>query len=70
MPLGSLNDILKNDDIELSWLDRWSIVNQMTKGINHLHQLKPSPIIHRDIKSHNFLMKWGPQNDNNRFIVK
>ncbi|CAM4931394.1 unnamed protein product [Rotaria socialis] len=70
MPLGSLNDILKNDDIQLSWFDRWSIVNQMTKGINHLHQLKPIPIIHRDIKSPNFLMKWGPQNDNNRFIVK
>ncbi|CAF2974509.1 unnamed protein product [Rotaria sp. Silwood2] len=70
MALGSVYDILQNDDIQLSWFDRWSIINQMTKGINHLHQLEPIPIIHRDIKSLNFLMNWGQQNDSNRFIVK
>ena len=70
MPLGSLHDVLQKDDIVLSWLDRWSIICQMTKGINFLHQLRPVPIIHRDIKSFNFLMKWGQQYDSNRFIVK
>lgn len=55
MSLGSLYDVLKQQVVQFSWPDRWSIAHQMTNGINYLHTL-PKPIIHRDIKSHNVLM--------------
>ncbi|CAF3416130.1 unnamed protein product [Rotaria sp. Silwood1] len=55
MSLGSLYDVLKQQTIDLTWSNRWSIAYQMTKGINHLHTL-PKPIIHRDIKSLNILL--------------
>ncbi|CAF5044210.1 unnamed protein product, partial [Rotaria sp. Silwood1] len=66
MPLGSLYDVLQNEkEFSLSWNDRWSIALQMTKGINYLHLYNP-PILHRDVKSMNFLMTEGK----NGFIVK
>ncbi|CAF3935520.1 unnamed protein product, partial [Rotaria sp. Silwood1] len=65
MSLGSLYDVLKQKKIQLTWPDRWSIANQMIKGINYLHKLS-RPIIHRDIKSHNILMT----NNSNGFLVK
>ncbi|CAF1184029.1 unnamed protein product [Adineta steineri] len=68
MSLGSLYDVIRN--YELPWSDRWSIVSQITKGLNHLHQFQPNPIIHRDIKSFNFFMTWGAQKSDHRFIVK
>lgn len=55
MSLGSLYDVLKQHTIQLTWPDRWSIAQQMVKGINYLHTC-PKPIIHRDIKSPNVLM--------------
>ncbi|CAM4979776.1 unnamed protein product [Rotaria socialis] len=55
MSLGSLYDILRQKRFQLTWSDRCSIANQMTKGINYLHKL-PRPILHRDIKSLNILM--------------
>ncbi|CAF0871591.1 unnamed protein product [Didymodactylos carnosus] len=72
MGLGSLYDILhrrqQQDDrvIKFTWPDRWSIALQMAKGINYLHRLTP-PIIHRDVKSMNFLFK---QDGHDKFIVK
>lgn len=65
MSLGSLYDVLKQQTIQLTWLDRWSIAQQMTKGINYLHRC-PKPIIHRDIKSLNVLMNKRDQG----FLVK
>ncbi|CAF2529593.1 unnamed protein product [Rotaria sp. Silwood2] len=56
MSLGSLYDVLKEQTLQLSWTDRWSIAYQMTKGINYLHKLQKA-IIHRDIKSLNILLK-------------
>jgi tRNA A-37 threonylcarbamoyl transferase component Bud32 len=53
MSLGSLFDVLKKKEHIRSWEDRWSIALQMTKGVNHLHSRS---ILHRDIKSLNFLM--------------
>ena len=65
MPLGSLYKILHTDKISLDWSDRLSIALQTTKGINYLHTL-PQSILHRDIKSSNFLLaKSHP-----KYIVK
>jgi len=63
MSLGSLFDVLQKKEKILSWNDRWSIGLQMSKGLNYLHMMS---IIHRDIKSLNFLMDIHP----NGFIVK
>jgi sterile alpha motif and leucine zipper containing kinase AZK len=57
MPLGSLFDVLRKKQPPLTWPDRWSIALQMVKGINYLHMLAPQAILHRDIKSLNFLLK-------------
>ncbi|CAF0979242.1 unnamed protein product [Rotaria sp. Silwood1] len=44
MSLGSLYDVLhkQNDNITLTWLDRYSLSWQMAKSINYLHNLNPS----------------------------
>ena len=63
MSLGSLFDVLQKKERILSWADRWSIALQMTKGVNYLHMMS---ILHRDIKSLNFLMDNGV----NGYIVK
>ena len=63
MSLGSLFDVLHKKKYALSWPDRWSISLQMTKGVNYLHALS---IIHRDIKSLNFLMDRA----SNGYLVK
>ena len=55
MALGSLYKMLHKDKIELNWSNRLSIALQTAKSINYLHQLKPA-ILHRDIKSLNFLL--------------
>ena len=55
MALGSLHKMLHKDKIELNWSNRLSIALQTAKSINYLHNLKPA-ILHRDIKSLNFLL--------------
>lgn len=54
MSLGSLFNVLQKKEPRLSWVDRWSIALQMTKSVNYLHSIS---ILHRDIKSLNFLME-------------
>ncbi|CAF3666009.1 unnamed protein product [Rotaria sp. Silwood1] len=63
MSLGSLYDLLKNKEQTLSWPIRWSLALQITKGINCLHMMS---ILHRDIKSSNFLIEIVP----NGYLVK
>ncbi|CAF3625601.1 unnamed protein product [Rotaria sordida] len=70
MPLGSLYDILhkKSEQISFDWFDRYSVAWQMSKSINYLHNLYPA-IIHRDIKSMNFLLKQNGSS-NQKYLVK
>ncbi|CAF4100648.1 unnamed protein product, partial [Rotaria sordida] len=56
MSLGSLYKILHEDNLVLTWPERLSIAFQAASGINYLHQL-PEPVLHRDIKSLNFLVE-------------
>ncbi|CAF3848853.1 unnamed protein product [Rotaria sp. Silwood1] len=56
MSLGSLFKILHKDNLILTWPERLSIAFQTASGISYLHQL-PEPILHRDIKSLNFLIE-------------
>lgn len=53
MSLGSLFNVLRKKEPHLLWNDRWSIALQMAKSVNYLHAMS---ILHRDIKSLNFLM--------------
>lgn len=70
MRLGSLYDILhkKSEPISFDWCDRYSIAWQMAKSINYLHNLNPS-IIHQDIKSMNFLLKYN-ESSKEKYLVK
>jgi hypothetical protein len=70
MPLGSLYDILhkKHEQITFDWSDRYSLAWQMAKSINYLHNLNPI-ILHRDIKSMNFLLKYNGL-PNQKYLVK
>ncbi|CAF3750089.1 unnamed protein product [Rotaria sp. Silwood1] len=65
MSLGSLYKILHKDKEPLNWSQRLSIALQTAKGINYLHKLEP-PILHRDIKSLNFLLETS----HDGYIVK
>jgi serine/threonine-protein kinase CTR1 len=56
MSLGSLYKVLHKDQLLLVWSQRMSIALQTAKAINYLHQLQP-PILHRDVKSLNFLLE-------------
>ncbi|CAF3472344.1 unnamed protein product [Rotaria sp. Silwood2] len=56
MSLGSLYNLLHEDYVKLTWLQRLSIALQAARGINYLHQLQPR-VLHRDIKSGNFLLE-------------
>ncbi|CAF1423905.1 unnamed protein product, partial [Rotaria sordida] len=58
MPLGSLNAILRNKELEFTWTDRWSIAKQITNAILYLHTYCSPPIIHKDIKSSNILLDY------------
>lgn len=50
---GSLYDLIHKKKVKLSPEERRNIVNQILGSINYLHQ---HDIVHRDIKSHNFLV--------------
>jgi serine/threonine protein kinase len=60
MGRGSLNDVLHNSNINLSYEMKLHLAAQAAQGMNFLHQSTP-PTIHRDLKSHNILLddKWN-----------
>ncbi|CAK8564018.1 unnamed protein product [Lathyrus sativus] len=55
---GSLEDYLlnRNGKPPLPWFFRFRIVFEMACGLSFLHNSKPEPIVHRDIKPGNILL--------------
>ena len=70
MPLGSLYDVLHQASarIAFDWSDRYSLAWQMAKSINYLHNYDPL-ILHRDIKSMNFLLKPNGSSEH-KYLLK
>ena len=68
---GDLTIVMEKMDLSLSkWVDRIKdnslnpripvdISRHITEGINYLHNLKPTGIIHRDLSSNNILIERG-----------
>ncbi|XP_058756319.1 U-box domain-containing protein 34 isoform X2 [Vicia villosa] len=55
---GSLEDYIlnRNGKPPLPWFSRFRIVFEMACGLSFLHNSKPEPIVHRDIKPGNILL--------------
>ncbi|GFO01840.1 guanylate cyclase [Plakobranchus ocellatus] len=60
-PKGSLQDVLENDQIKLDWMFRYSIMQDIVRGMTYLHGT--------DIKSHGHLKSSNCVVDS-RFVVK
>ncbi|KAL8533071.1 hypothetical protein ACS0TY_009356 [Phlomoides rotata] len=58
MSNGSLEDRLfrKGNTQALSWQLRFRIAADIATGLNFLHQMKPEPLVHRDLKPGNILL--------------
>ncbi|KAG6404659.1 hypothetical protein SASPL_136912 [Salvia splendens] len=58
MANGSLEDCLNRKDNKraLSWQLRFRIAAEIATGLNFLHQMKPEPLVHRDLKPGNILL--------------
>ncbi|KAL7582819.1 hypothetical protein Lser_V15G46034 [Lactuca serriola] len=53
MPNGTLEDHLRKPDCCLSWLQRLEICIEAAKGLDYLHWVTSTGVIHRDVKSSN-----------------
>ncbi|XP_035829365.1 atrial natriuretic peptide receptor 1 [Aplysia californica] len=60
-PKGSLQDVLENDQIKLDWMFRYSIMQDIVRGMTYLHST--------DVKSHGHLKSSNCVVDS-RFVVK
>ncbi|KAI4816533.1 hypothetical protein KUCAC02_008856, partial [Chaenocephalus aceratus] len=60
-PRGSLQDILENESINLDWMFRYSLINDIVKGMNYLHNSYIS--CHGNLKSSNCVV-------DSRFVLK
>uniref|UniRef100_A0A8C9TB17 Guanylate cyclase n=1 Tax=Scleropages formosus TaxID=113540 RepID=A0A8C9TB17_SCLFO len=60
-PRGSLQDILENDSINLDWMFRYSLINDIVKGMNYLHNSYIGS--HGNLKSSNCVV-------DSRFVLK
>ncbi|KAG8380457.1 hypothetical protein BUALT_Bualt06G0017400 [Buddleja alternifolia] len=58
MANGSLEDCLfrRGNTRPLSWQLRFRIAAEIATGLNFLHQTKPEPLVHRDLKPGNILL--------------
>jgi len=56
MEKGSLYQLLHKDDVQVPYSLVKKIALDVSQGMNYLHNLKPFPILHRDLKSHNLLV--------------
>ncbi|KAG8390645.1 hypothetical protein BUALT_Bualt01G0105200 [Buddleja alternifolia] len=58
MANGSLDDRLfrRGNTPPLSWQIRFKIAAEIATGLNFLHQTKPEPLVHRDLKPGNILL--------------
>lgn len=53
---GSLFVVLHQQKVQFEMVDILIISNDIACGLDYLHKLKPVPIIHRDLNSHNVLL--------------
>ncbi|MBN3310748.1 ANPRB protein, partial [Amia calva] len=60
-PRGSLQDILENDSINLDWMFRYSLINDIVKGMTYLHNSHIG--CHGNLKSSNCVV-------DSRFVLK
>lgn len=60
-PRGSLQDILENESINLDWMFRYSLINDIVKGMNYLHNSYIGS--HGNLKSSNCVV-------DSRFVLK
>uniref|UniRef100_UPI0037E8B7D3 atrial natriuretic peptide receptor 2 n=1 Tax=Semicossyphus pulcher TaxID=241346 RepID=UPI0037E8B7D3 len=60
-PRGSLQDILENESINLDWMFRYSLINDIVKGMNYLHNSYIN--CHGNLKSSNCVV-------DSRFVLK
>ncbi|XP_062845261.1 atrial natriuretic peptide receptor 2 [Trichomycterus rosablanca] len=60
-PRGSLQDILENESINLDWMFRFSLMNDIVKGMNYLHNSYIGS--HGNLKSSNCVV-------DSRFVLK
>ncbi|CAH2079497.1 unnamed protein product [Thlaspi arvense] len=58
MANGSLEDCLfkRGNSTILSWQLRFQIAAEIATGLHFLHQMKPEPLVHRDLKPGNILL--------------
>ncbi|VYS68324.1 unnamed protein product [Arabidopsis thaliana] len=58
MANGSLDDCLfrRGNSPILSWQLRFRIASEIATGLHFLHQMKPEPLVHRDLKPGNILL--------------
>jgi serine/threonine protein kinase len=55
MPMGSLFDVLQNDDVALAWDAKTRFAVDIARGMTYLHERKPT-LLHGDLKSLNVLV--------------
>ncbi|ESP02584.1 hypothetical protein LOTGIDRAFT_237906 [Lottia gigantea] len=60
-PKGSLQDVLENDQIKLDWMFRYSIMQDILRGLSYLHTSEIR--VHGNLKSTNCVV-------DSRFVVK
>jgi len=66
---GAAFDLLHNTDLTLSWRQKSKMLNDVTAAMGYLHSFHP-PIIHRDLKSLNLLLKAEIMTDKDPIDVK